>query len=56
MSFAGEYTRAYIEDHEDELWRLFDETPISERMASAEGISAEHDDAIIELYEMVIGE
>lgn len=56
MKFSGDYSHAYIDEHEDELWRLYDETPIGERIASAEGITAEHDDAIIELYEMMIGE
>lgn len=56
VKFSGDYSHAYIDEHEDELWRLYDETPIGERIASAEGITAEHDDAIIELYEMMIGE
>ena len=56
MSFKGDYTAAYMEEHEEELWRLFDDTPLNERIASEEGITAEHDDAIIELFEMMIGE
>ena len=56
VMFTGDYTQAYIEAHEEELWRKFDPTPVSERIATAEGITAEHDDAIIELYEMMIGE
>ena len=56
VNFAGDYTASYIEEHEEELWRLFDDTPIVRRIASEEGITAEHDDAIIELFEMMIGE
>lgn len=56
MIFTGEYTQAYVEEHEDELWRKHDPTPMPDRIASAETIAAEHDDAIIELYEMMIGE
>ena len=56
VMFTGEYTKAYIEEHEDELWRKFDPTPLADRIASEEGITAEHDDAIIELFEMMIGE
>ena len=56
MKFEGDFTADYIEAHEDELWRLYDETPINQRIASAEEITAEHDDAIIELFEMMIGE
>ena len=56
VKFEGDFTAAYIEAHEEELWRLYDETPVNQRFASAEEIMAEHDDAIIELYEMTIGE
>ena len=56
VQFVGEFTQAMVEEHEEELWRMFDPTPINERIATAEEITAEHDDAIIELFEMVIGE
>ena len=56
VQFTGNYTAAQVEANEDELWRLHDPKPIGERIASEEGITAEHDDAIIELYEMMIGE
>jgi len=56
VMFVGTYTKAYVEEHEDELWRKFDPTPVTDRIAYAEGVQAAQDDAIIELYELVIGE
>ena len=55
VQFTGSYTLAMVEENEDELWRIFNPTPIGERIATAEAIQAEQDDAIIELYELVIG-
>lgn len=55
VQFTGNYTLSMVEENEDELWRIFNPTPIGERIATAEAIQAEQDDAIIELYELVIG-
>ena len=56
VQFTGTYTLAMVQDNEDALWRMFNPTPLNERIATAEGIQAAQDDAIIELYELVMGE
>ena len=56
VQFVGPYTLAYVVDHEDELWRVNDSTPMNERIAAAESAQADTDEAIITLYEMLIGE
>ena len=56
VQFVGTFTRAYVEQHEDELWRKYDNTPINERIAAAEKAQVDTDDAIIALFEQLIGE
>ena len=56
VQFTGTYTLAMVEENEDALWRMFNPAPLGERIATAEGIQAAQDDAIIELYELVMGE
>lgn len=56
VQFVGTFTLAFVEEHEDELWRLYDQTPMNERIAAAEKAQADTDDAIIALFEELLGE
>lgn len=53
VQFVGSYTLSMVEQNEEALWREHNPAPVADRIADAERIQAEQDDAIIALFEMI---